>query len=238
MICPVYFNFNLPVSVQMSMDQTLFENIQAKKIPAFLRFYSMESPSVTVGYFSKKGNQSAIEAITKEFTVVKRPTGGGIVYHGSDLVFSFGADSKLFQHLKSTGSSYRWIHSMFQQGFKRKGISVQGVDEGDIKPKGQEVCRGLCFENPVAGDLTYEGRKVAGGAQKRQKNYFLHQGSISLSFSKNSSLDKTSFAEIIKTEFEKALAVQFEAQELTSHEQQRVDELSRTVYEPEGVRAA
>ena len=35
-----------------------------------------------------------------------------------------------------------------------------------------------CFQNPVAGDVVADGRKLAGGAQRRTKWGMLHQGSI------------------------------------------------------------
>ena len=88
---PVYFNFDLPASLQMAIDQVLFDEFQtdSPKYPkAVLRFYSMDAPSVTVGYFSKRKNETLLNGLSRQCLVVKRPTGGGVVFHGDDLVFS------------------------------------------------------------------------------------------------------------------------------------------------------
>jgi lipoate-protein ligase A len=37
-----------------------------------------------------------------------------------------------------------------------------------------------CFENPVAEDLLWRGRKVAGAGQRRTRHGLLHQGSLQL----------------------------------------------------------
>ena len=39
-----------------------------------------------------------------------------------------------------------------------------------------------CFERPVLHDLVAGGRKIAGGAQRRNRTGLLHQGSIRLDF--------------------------------------------------------
>ncbi len=41
-------------------------------------------------------------------------------------------------------------------------------------------CAGFCMGRPTIYDVIYKGRKIAGAAQRRRKNGYLHQGTISL----------------------------------------------------------
>ena len=42
------------------------------------------------------------------------------------------------------------------------------------------MCENFCMAKPTRYDVVYKGRKIAGAAQRRQKQGYLHQGTISL----------------------------------------------------------
>jgi lipoate-protein ligase A len=71
-------------------------------------------------------------------------------------------------------------------------------------PQGQYEC----FQKPVRGDVVTDGRKLAGGAQRRTKSGMLHQGSIDA---------KLSIAQL-KRGFREALDVDFEEYEVADAE--------------------
>ena len=48
------------------------------------------------------------------------------------------------------------------------------------KPPLDEACRHFCFAKPTQYDVMLQNKKIAGAAQRRKKNGYLHQGSISL----------------------------------------------------------
>ena len=43
-----------------------------------------------------------------------------------------------------------------------------------------EGAKHFCMARPTIYDVVYQGRKIAGAAQRRRKNGYLHQGTISL----------------------------------------------------------
>ena len=67
--------------------------------------------------------------------------------------------------------SYRLIHHALADALRTLGLSSSLA--GEETPVGQE-----CFARPVRHDLVAQGRKIAGGAQRRTSSGLLHQGSV------------------------------------------------------------
>src|SRR4030095_721878 len=78
----VYHEF-VPRSAAMNMaiDEALLESASAPSI----RFYRWESPALSFGYF---GRFADVADKASERDLVRRWTGGGIVFHGEDLTYS------------------------------------------------------------------------------------------------------------------------------------------------------
>ena len=65
----------------MAIDEALLETAV---VPA-IRFYRWRSPALSFGYF---GKFSDVAIYAAERDLVRRWTGGGIVFHGDDLTYS------------------------------------------------------------------------------------------------------------------------------------------------------
>src|ERR671918_304044 len=90
--------------INMAIDEALLE---AATIPS-IRFYRWSSPALSFGYFGKFADV-ADYATTRD--LVRRWTGGGIVFHGNDLPYSIviPASDPLFA--ESSMSIYAAIHT-------------------------------------------------------------------------------------------------------------------------------
>src|SRR5262249_24724120 len=69
------------VAMKMAVDEALPEYASAPSI----RFYPWHSPALSFGYF---GRFSDVAAYAPTHDLVRRWTGGGIVFHGEDLTYS------------------------------------------------------------------------------------------------------------------------------------------------------
>src|SRR6184192_4575412 len=68
-------------AMNMAIDEALLE---AAKVPS-IRFYSWQSPALSFGYFGKF--RDVVDYVSTR-DLVRRWTGGGMVFHGEDLTYS------------------------------------------------------------------------------------------------------------------------------------------------------
>lgn len=155
----------------MAADECILENSESIAIP-LLRIYGWDRPSVSIGY-----TQDYNAAPHREYTVVRRPTGGGIVYHDKDLTYTImiPAGHKILSLDRI--ESYHVFHRAVLRAlasFGHKGVlsdkSAPAVDRATMR----------CFVTPTRYDVVCENRKYAGSAQRRTQKGILHQGSILL----------------------------------------------------------
>lgn len=137
-----------------------------------LRVYRWSSPAVSVGL---RFDLNALPESLDADAVVKRPTGGGVVWHGKDQTFTLMVPDVPMTSRFNPRQSYRWIHSVLARLLSEETGRPYTLVQSEVATGGD-----LCFSSPVAADVCCEGRKIAGGAQRRTKSGFLHQGSLCL----------------------------------------------------------
>jgi lipoate-protein ligase A len=159
-------------ALNMAIDEALLEIAARPSI----RFYRWNQPALSFGYF---GKFSDVAYHGSERDVVRRWTGGGIVFHGDDLTYSIviPANDSMFE--ESSMSIYESVHQALCAAIVATGqhaVVAAGADRGAgvIDPG----YNGLCFANPVQADVLVNGQKIAGAAQRRTRRGLLQQGSI------------------------------------------------------------
>jgi len=186
----------------MALDEALLCTA-AKRGRPLLRVYSWEKPAVTFGYFQKFPAELA-----NDYEVVRRPTGGGVVYHVKDTTYTVVVSPGHSLHAMKTADAYCALHKAVAAAFEsRPDLHVAELHS----PHGQYEC----FQKPVHGDVVMEGRKLAGGAQRRTKSGMLHQGSIDAKVS----------ATQLKRGFRETLRIDFEDYEVTDAERTVAEKL-------------
>ena len=163
----------LTVFEHMALDETLAQS--GGSVP-LLRFYEWTAgPAVTFGY-SQFYHFVRQQTRAEQGPLCRRPTGGGLVFHGEDLTFSL-----IFQSRLSPKEIYRQLHSALEQALAASGALVssrQGaVAAAQYAPQQNGQASG-CFANPVQDDLLSGGHKVLGGAIRRFGEMILYQGSL------------------------------------------------------------
>ena len=160
----------------MQIDESLLHNIQNKPI---LHFYEFEKLSFTYGYFVDIEKYVDIKkAKDIGFDFSKRPTGGGIVFHIWDIAFSFIMPSCNNSYFIDTLRNYKFVNEITLNAIKGylNNISLKEPISKEIS----SISDNFCMANPTKYDLIYKGKKILGAAQRRGKNGYLHQSSISL----------------------------------------------------------
>ena len=164
-------------AMNMAIDEALLETALGPTI----RFYRWCFPALSFGYFGKFSDVSIYAA---ERDLVRRWTGGGIVFHGDDLTYSIVIPANDPAFDESSIAIYEKIHRALVDalnGVDERAVVAGGVDPGGIAlSRHAAVCASgyNCFANPVRDDVMMDGRKIAGAAQRRTRRGLLQQGSI------------------------------------------------------------
>ena len=160
-------------AMNMAIDEALLETAT---IPT-IRFYRWRSPALSFGYF---GKFSDVAIYAAERDVVRRWTGGGIVFHGDDLTYSIMIPASDPMLDESSIVIYEKIHRALAEALNRSCRRAELVGSArcaDRTPQ-RSVPTDNCFANPVRADVMIDGRKIAGAAQRRTRRGLLQQGSI------------------------------------------------------------
>jgi lipoate-protein ligase A len=152
----------------MAMDEGLLEAMPRLQKPV-LRFYGWTEHAASFGYFQKF---SEIERATLLRPLVRRPTGGGLVPHDADWTYSLAFPTGHEWYSFAAIESYRRVHEWIAAAFAELKVSTE------LASCCRQSAPGQCFAGHEKFDLLWEGRKIAGAAQRRNKLGLLIQGSV------------------------------------------------------------
>jgi len=139
-----------------------------------IRLYRWDRKAVSFG-----SSQIYPAELEKDYTLVRRPTGGGVVYHDIDLTYTVVVPPGHPITKLDRMESYRIFHRALLAELARAGVAAELAREGtpDV-----ERATMRCFVSPSRFDVVApDGGKYAGAAQRRTRMGILHQGSILLS---------------------------------------------------------
>jgi lipoate-protein ligase A len=157
-----------PAAYNMALDEALLESAPELGRPV-LRFYGWIEGAASFGYFLKF---TEMERLTLLRPLVRRPTGGGLVPHESDWTYSLAFPPQHPWYGLKAVESYRRVHEWIRDAFARLNVATT------LAPVSRSKNAGQCFVGAEEFDLLWQGRKIAGAAQRRTRTGLLIQGSI------------------------------------------------------------
>ncbi|AEJ19870.1 lipoate--protein ligase family protein [Gracilinema caldarium] len=144
----------------MGLDQAILEAVAAAKAPPTLRFYGWQPPAISIGYFQGMQEEVDLSACRQHgIDTVRRITGGGAVFHQSEVTYSIVLP---------------FDHPLADQNILASyGRLCQGIVAGLAK-------LGVTAEFAPINDIVVGGRKISGNAQTRKLGCILQHGTILL----------------------------------------------------------
>jgi lipoate-protein ligase A len=214
-------------AMNMAIDETLLETATVSTI----RFYRWDHPALSFGYFGKFDDVAAYS----DRDCVRRWTGGGIVLHENDLTYSLIIPATDQAFAEFSTSIYGKIHSALRDALRLTGklATVAGIRDpsAGIRDAGYN---GHCFANPVRDDVMFEGRKVAGAAQRRTRRGLLQQGSVQLANGRvRPTGGQVDLAQGFEMDFATELSTNLISQNLDESVLARAQTIAREKYETE-----
>jgi len=164
----------------MRFDEKLLDDLETPT----LHLYDWARPSATYGYFIRPEKHLDLKrAELRHLDLARRPTGGGIVFHIWDLAFSFLLPSTHPAFSLSTLENYRFVNNVVLE-VVRTFFSLR--DPVELIPQNAPSlgsdCQNFCMAKPTQYDVVHKGMKIAGAAQRKRKQGYLHQGTLSLAY--------------------------------------------------------
>jgi lipoate-protein ligase A len=163
-------------SWNMAMDEAMLDAVSCGVAPATVRIYTWDETAVTVGR-----SQNVAAGVNTQFCeqsfipIVRRPTGGRGILHGSDVTASVAMPlESLPSECRSVVASYRYLSGGFVEALR-----LLGMDGAMGECERRERRGGDCFASPSQADVVAAaGQKLVGSAQRRRGPYLLQQSSI------------------------------------------------------------
>lgn len=175
----------------MHFDTCLLENVEASPRPV-LHFYDWAKESATYGWFTEPStllNLDEVQHLSLE--LARRPTGGGIVFHQWDLAFSVLVPSHCPEFSTNTLDNYAFVNRAVLAAVKEYLDHIPPLSlTVEDAPSWDKDCSRFCMARPTKYDVMWEGKKIAGAAQRKTRKGYLHQGTIALVMPPDNWLDQ------------------------------------------------
>jgi lipoate-protein ligase A len=168
----------------MAIDEAIFIGCQKKKSPPTIRIYGWKPPAVSLGYFQKAENAVDLGACKRRgVDVVRRLSGGRAVLHHRELTYSIICREGTPPLGSSVLGSYKTISECLIITLRGLGLDVQWVASREKHSATQEKDKtSSCFSSPSWYEITVEGKKICGSAQKRGDGVLLQHGSLLIEY--------------------------------------------------------
>ena len=167
--------------VNMALDYELLNRLSSTS-NSTLHFYEWKGDCATYGYFVDPSEYLDIQRVKKcGLDLARRPTGGGIIFHLCDLAFSVLIPASHPAFSINTMDNYAFVNSAVAEAVSRFSGRHGSPELLPCEPAPlDEAAKNFCMSKPTRYDVMLDGRKVGGGAQRRTRHGFLHQGTIAL----------------------------------------------------------
>ena len=162
----------------MALDEAL---LRVDPIIPTLRTYAWNPWTLSLGYF-QTANPGVIATVRDEgFGVVRRPTGGGAIFHGPELTYAVICPQGEPGFPRDVEGAYHVVHRILSLALGELGTPAEMRGNRTLRSDSRGIGEFWCFYESTSFDLVLGDRKLVGSAQRRTGRGFLMHGSIPLS---------------------------------------------------------
>ena len=164
-------------AANMAVDESIAEAAAGGDVPPTLRFYSWQSPTVSLGRFQKIADIDEARVAEQGYDLVRRATGGRAILHADELTYSVIGPIAEPHMAGGVMDAYQRFSNALLSGLTILGLKAENAG---ARARAVREMSAACFEMPSAYEITAGGRKLMGSAQSRRKGYVLQHGSLPL----------------------------------------------------------
>ena len=238
MPCRIFAYESADGPANMALDEALLDTVAEDPSFALLRTYGWTEPTLSLGYFQPFAQVDA-DPRWHGVPVVRRPTGGGAIWHHHELTYALVVPA-VHPQARPAAALYHAVHSALAALLRRQGVDTALRGTSPHSPSALRPF--LCFADRDPEDLVCQGAKIVGSAQRRRSGAILQHGSMLLRHSSftpefpgvgdlsGGSSDSLFWSELVGTEVCGALGLVPEVQEVPAVLRQRGFNREREVY--------
>ena len=148
--------------MNMALDEVLWQSATTP----LLRFYEWDHPALSFGYF---GRYADVAHYASERELVRRCTGGGIVFHGNDLTYALIIPSNSKDQDCSPMAIYARVHEAIQRALQELGTEAKLIEQNcrrfavrNAAPTSENT--GACVAQPPSPSYGAPSRATSTGA--------------------------------------------------------------------------
>jgi lipoate-protein ligase A len=178
-VLPVWWDPAADGPANMAIDELLAEEA-VRRDGLVIRVYAWSEPTVSLGAFQPFAEAEACAAIAG-LPIVRRPSGGGAIIHGTDLTYA-AAVPKGHPWGGTPQALYDGLHAAMVDVLRDHGFDARLHAPSADDPPADAL---LCFSRRSPGDVVVRqgdapAAKVMGSAQRRFGTAVLQHGSLLL----------------------------------------------------------
>lgn len=159
----------------MRRDQEALDAQRDSAAVPCVRIYRWAQPTVSFGRLQSESVARSLGAHRAGgLNLVQRPTGGGVVFHETDISFSVAWRRDHPGLPPCIKNVYRLFHGSFANELRQVGINAGLHASPDPRP----ASPGACYSDYAADDVIVDGAKWIGGALRVTSWGRLYQGNL------------------------------------------------------------
>ncbi|MCP4572475.1 MAG: lipoate--protein ligase family protein [bacterium] len=162
-----------PGAVNMDRDRELLAAHGPGDDP-ILRLYRWSPPALSLGYNQDSDAFDRPAVAAAGLDIVRRPTGGRAILHADELTYAVVGSSPGPVFGDSLHAVYMTINRALVAFLRELGAAAE-ISDGESR---DEARGNLCFRSAGRYEISVDGRKLVGSAQRRTGGCFLQHGSI------------------------------------------------------------
>jgi lipoyl(octanoyl) transferase len=165
-------------AMNMALDEAMFLLHEAGMTPPTLRVYAWQTPTLSFGYAQSVAREVHLDACRQYgVDVVRRPTGGRAVLHDDEVTYSVIMPTAVSASANDITEHYRLIGLALSEALSQLGLPVR-LARPQRSARQRPATSPACFAALSRYELSVDGRKLVGSAQKRASNALLQHGAI------------------------------------------------------------
>jgi lipoyl(octanoyl) transferase len=178
-VLPIWWDSAADGPTNMAIDELLAEEA-VRRDGLVIRVYAWSEPTVSLGAFQGLAEAESCAAIAG-LPIVRRPSGGGAIIHGTDLTYA-AAVPKGHPWGGTPQALYDGLHAAMVDVLRDHGFDARLHAPSADDPPADAL---LCFSRRSPGDVVVRhgdapAAKVMGSAQRRFGTAVLQHGSLLL----------------------------------------------------------